>query len=82
LIGPLSNAIRVSVLLELKAREGGLTELSRRMGMQKGHLQFHVKILNEADYVDIDRRTRLYTLTPRGEMALRGLEELVKNLER
>ncbi len=81
LIGPLSNAIRVGVLLELKAREGGLTELSRRMGLQKGHLQFHVKILSEAGYVLLDRRTHLYFLTSRGERALKGLGEMVKDLE-
>ncbi len=81
LIGPLSNAIRVGVLLELKAREGGLTELSRRMGLQKGHLQFHVKILSEAGYVLMDRRTHLYFLTSRGERALKGLGEMVKDLE-
>jgi DNA-binding transcriptional ArsR family regulator len=81
LIGPLSNAIRVGVLLELRAREGGLTELGRRMGLQKGHLQFHVKILSEAGYVLLDRRTRLYLLTPRGERALKGLGEMVKDLE-
>jgi len=81
LIGPLSNAIRVSVLLELKAREGGLTELGRRMGLQKGHLQFHIKILSEAGYLLLDRRTRLYFLTPRGERALKGLGEMVKDLD-
>jgi DNA-binding transcriptional ArsR family regulator len=81
LIGPLSNAIRVGVLLELKTREGGLTELSRRMGLQKGHLQFHVKILSEAGYVLMDRRTHLYFLTSRGERALKGLGEMVKDLE-
>ncbi len=81
LIGPLSNAIRVGVLLELKAMEGGLTELSRRMGLQKGHLQFHVKILSEAGYVLLDRRTHLYALTSRGERALKMLGEMVKDLE-
>ena len=81
LIGPLSNAIRVGVLLELKARECGLTELSRRMGLQKGHLQFHVKILSEAGYVLQDRRTHIYSLTSRGERALKRLGEMVKDLE-
>ena len=80
-MAPLSNAIRVGVLINLKEREGGLTELSRRMGLQKGHLQFHVKILSEAGYVLLDRRTHLYALTSRGERALKRLGEMVKDLE-
>jgi DNA-binding transcriptional ArsR family regulator len=79
-LSPLSNSIRFGMMSSLSVKAQSITELSREMGLQKGHLQFHVKALVDAGYVALDRRTHLYSLTQRGELAWKGVWELVRSM--
>jgi DNA-binding transcriptional ArsR family regulator/DNA-binding transcriptional MerR regulator len=79
-IGPLSNARRIRILRMLRESGRTLTEIGRGLGMKTGHLQFHMRSLTEAGYVSVDRRSRLYSLTDKGEMALKGMGELMDRL--
>jgi DNA-binding transcriptional ArsR family regulator len=80
-LSPLSNSIRFGMISSLRVKAQSITELSREMGLQKGHLQFHLKVLFDAGYVALDRRTHLYSLTKKGETALKGVTELVISME-
>jgi DNA-binding transcriptional ArsR family regulator len=79
-IGPLSNAWRIRILRMLVVQKRTLTEIGRSLSMKTGHLQFHMRSLMSAGYVSSDRRSRLYSLTDKGELALRGLDELMGRL--
>jgi DNA-binding transcriptional ArsR family regulator len=79
-LSPLSNSIRFGMMSSLSVKAQSITELSREMGLQKGHLQFHVKALVDAGYVALDRRTHLYSLTHKGELALKGVWELIRSM--
>jgi predicted transcriptional regulator len=80
-LGPLSSSIRFELMLSLRKGEKGLTDMSREMGLKKGHLQFHIKKLREAGYISIEKRSHLYSLTPKGSVALTGAEELVRRVQ-
>lgn len=80
-LAPLSNSWRMNILLLLSEDSRSLAELSKELGIQKGHLQFHLKSLSNSDYISYDRRTHLYSLTGRGAIALDGVAELVARLE-
>jgi DNA-binding transcriptional ArsR family regulator len=79
-LAPLSNAKRVQVMLVLSRESNSLAELCRELDLQKGHLQFHLKALVDVDYIRFDRKSRLYTITPRGTLVLEGVTELMEDL--
>ncbi len=81
LLSPLSNAKRVQVLMILKRESNSLAELSKELALKKGHLQFHLKALIEVDYIQFDRKSRLYALTARGKIAMEGIATLVDNIQ-
>jgi DNA-binding transcriptional ArsR family regulator len=76
-LSPLSNALRIDLLQRLSRQDDGLAALSRAAGLQKGHLQFHLRVLMDGGYILQDRKSRMYSITPRGERALNGLATLV-----
>ena len=79
-LGPLSNSLRIRVLLRLADEDDGLAALGRALGLKKGHLQFHLKSLLGFGYVRYDRKGRLYSITAKGTAALDGLAVLVDRL--
>jgi len=79
-IGPLSNAWRISILRMLLEHERTLTEIGKVLKMKTGHLQFHIRSLRDAGYITADRRRRVYSITPKGERALDGLDQLMSRL--
>ncbi|MDW5563139.1 MAG: hypothetical protein SA339_07920 [Methanomassiliicoccus sp.] len=81
-LGPLSNAIRIGILQHLSQEDDSLASISRIKGLQKGHLQFHLRSLLEGRYIGYDKKSRLYSLSPRGRRALDGLTRLMAELER
>ncbi len=81
-LGPLSNGIRIGILQHLAREDDGLASLSRAQGLQKGHLQFHIRSLMGGGYIAYDRKSRLYSVTVRGRRALDGLTRLMDDLER
>ena len=80
-LAPLSNMIRISILQHLARDEDGLASLSRALGLQKGHVQFHIRSLLEGGYIEYDRKSRLYALSLRGRKALDGLARLMRDLD-
>lgn len=81
-LGPLSNSLRISIMQHLAREDYGLASLSRTLGRQKGHLQFHLRSLLEGGYIEYDRKSRLYALSGRGRRALDGLARLLEELDR
>lgn len=79
-LNPLANAWRIKVLVELRRGDHSLTELGRALELQTGHLQFHLKALMEAGFVEADRRRHRYSLTERGGLALICAEEMVSKV--
>lgn len=78
-LAPLANALRVNIMSTLLKEEGGLTDLARRMGKKKGHLQFHIRSLVAAGYIEMDSKSRLYHVTPRGkEIFSRVMEAITR----
>jgi DNA-binding transcriptional ArsR family regulator len=80
-LGPLANSKRIDLLMRLSREEESLTELSRALDMKKGHLQFHLDALLDAGYIRYDRKSHLYSITPRGSSALGAVERLVEELQ-
>jgi DNA-binding transcriptional ArsR family regulator len=80
LLAPLSNARRIQVMLILSRESNSLAELCKELDLQKGHLQFHLKALLDVDYIRFDRKSRLYSISPRGKMLLEGVTNLIESL--
>jgi len=80
LLAPLSNAKRIQVMLVLSRESNSLAELCKELDLQKGHLQFHLKALLDVDYIRFDRKSRLYSISPRGKMVLQGVTKLIEGL--
>lgn len=80
-LAPLSNGIRIALLQHLAREDDGLAAMARALGLQKGHLQFHLRSLLHGWYIDYDRKSRLYALSARGRRALDGLGRLMDELE-
>jgi DNA-binding HxlR family transcriptional regulator len=80
LLDPLANAWRIKVMTSLRRGEQSLSELGRAVELRTGHLQFHLRALIEAGYVEQDRRKHLYRITERGMVALQWTEDIVNRL--
>jgi DNA-binding HxlR family transcriptional regulator len=79
-IAPLSNSWRVTILRMLSHNERTMSEIGKALNMKTGHLQFHMRTLKDAGYITSDRRRKTYSITERGNRAIRGLDELMANL--
>jgi DNA-binding IclR family transcriptional regulator len=69
------------VLTVLQRGERSLSEIGRAVELRTGHLQFHLRALIGAGYVEQDRRKHLYRITERGNLALRWTEDVVHRLD-
>lgn len=76
MLSPLSNAIRLKILALLYTNSRSFTEMVSELQVQKGHLQFHVRKLVDAGYINVDRRTHLYSIEKKGLLAVEGLGQL------
>jgi len=79
-IAPLSNSWRVTILRILRQRECTMSEIGKALNMKTGHLQFHMRALKDAGYIASERRRGTYSITEKGEKAMRGLAELMASL--
>jgi len=79
-IAPLSNSWRITILRILRQRECTMSEIGKALNMKTGHLQFHMRALKDAGYIASERRKRTYSITEKGEKAMRGLAELMASL--
>jgi DNA-binding HxlR family transcriptional regulator len=80
MLAPLSNSWRINILMLLSEESASLAELSKALGLKKGHLQFHLKTLVGPKYIAYDRRTHQYSITSKGSTALNGLASLIEDL--
>lgn len=79
-LSPLASAKRIDLLLRLSGESESLAGLSKGMGLQKGHLQFHLKILLNAALIQYDKKSRLYSLTSQGAVAIDEVSRLIDRL--
>jgi len=79
-LDPLANTWRIKVLTVLRRGDRSLTELGRAVDLRTGHLQFHLRALISAAYVEQDRRQHIYRITDRGRTALQWTEDIVHRL--
>ncbi|MDH7507905.1 MAG: winged helix-turn-helix domain-containing protein [Methanomassiliicoccales archaeon] len=80
ILSPLSNAWRIRILELLSTNQRTFSEISRHLGLRTGHLQFHMKLLRNSRYIDIDKRTHVYRITTKGIAALRGIKQMLELL--
>lgn len=80
ILSPLANAWRINILLTLANEDCNLTEVSKALGLKKGHLQFHLTSLLESKYIRYDQKTHLYSIMPQGIVALDEMEKMVDRL--
>ena len=80
ILSPLANAWRIDILLRLAREDENLTDISTALGLKKGHLQFHLTRLLESGYIRYDRKTRLYSITSQGIIALDEITKMVERL--
>ncbi|MEM2944182.1 MAG: winged helix-turn-helix domain-containing protein [Methanomassiliicoccales archaeon] len=78
LLSPLSNAWRIQILRYLSSGERSFSEISRELGLRTGHLQFHLRLLKNAGFIEVDRKTHMYSLKRKGIAALRGIGQLIE----
>ncbi len=76
MLSPLSNTVRLKILALLYTSSRSFTEMLSELQMQKGHLQFHLRKLVDSGYVNVDRRTHLYSLEEKGLLAVDGLGQI------
>jgi DNA-binding HxlR family transcriptional regulator len=80
LLSPLCNALRVRILMVLEKERMGLAELGRELGLEKGHIQFHLKALVSPGYIVYDKKSHLYSITAKGAAALGLASQMVERL--
>jgi hypothetical protein len=79
-LAPLANSWRITVLLMLSKDDESLVGLCRKLGLKKGHLQFHLDNLLDSKYIQYDRKGHLYSLTPQGTIVLDEVTKLIDRL--
>ena len=80
LLTPLSHPVRVSILMKLEQGGLGFSEISRELDLRTGHLQFHLRALENVGYVRQERRGGQYVISLQGMTALSGLRALMTDL--
>ena len=74
---PVSNVIRIKILLELSKNPRRFSQLSKATGLDGGNLRFHIKKLVDAGLVVQHRKGGEYVLTERGEIFLEKLTNVL-----
>jgi hypothetical protein len=64
----------------LLQEDNGLSALGRSLGLQKGHLQFHLRALASSGYIVYDGKSHLYSISSRGRRALDNLVRMYEDL--
>lgn len=80
-LSPLSNAKRIGIMRSLVNGPKNLSGLCREFEMPTGHITFHLNALRDSGYVIKDVKTKLYSLTPKGSVALNEINFLVQKLK-
>lgn len=80
-LAPLSNAKRIGIMRSLADGPKNLSGLCKEFEMPTGHITFHLNALRDSGYVIKDVKTKLYSLTPKGSVALNEINSLVQKLK-
>jgi DNA-binding HxlR family transcriptional regulator len=80
LISMLANPWRLEVLRLLSQEEQSFSDISKALDLKTGHLQFHLKVLQEAGCIKNNPRRRMYSITLKGSTALDGVLGLANRL--
>ena len=79
-LDPLSHPARVEVLMMLTNGDLSFTEVSRKLNLRTGHLQYHMKSLLDAGYVNRKVSRGPFSLTKQGSIALESAMEMARRL--
>ncbi|MGD0817486.1 MAG: winged helix-turn-helix domain-containing protein [Methanomassiliicoccales archaeon] len=79
-LDPLSHPARVEVLMILSTGDLSFTEVSRKLNLRTGHLQYHMKSLLDAGYVIRKVNRGPFSLTKQGSIALESAMEMARRL--
>lgn len=82
MLTPLSHPARVSILMKLEQGGLGFSEISRELDLRTGHLQFHLRALEDAGYVRQEHRGGQYVISLQGMTAISGLRAFMNDLVR
>jgi|Deesub1362A_J573_1020465.scaffolds.fasta_scaffold02378_6 DNA-binding transcriptional ArsR family regulator len=74
---PVSNVVRIKILLELSKNPMRFSQLSKATGLDGGNLRFHIKKLVDASLVVQHRKGGEYILTERGRIFLERLTNVL-----
>ena len=80
----ISSPIRLKILRNLARKEMGYSELMEALGLERdrdaGKFSYHLKKLLAAELIEVDQRSRKYSLSRRGEIILEYLGRLERDL--
>jgi predicted transcriptional regulator len=79
-LDPLSHPARVEVLMILSGGDLSFTEVSKKVNLRTGHLQYHMKSLMDAGYVSRRVSRGPFSLTKKGSIALESALEMTRRL--
>lgn len=80
-LDPLSHPARVSVLMLLSQGDLSFTEVSRKLNLRTGHLQYHLKSLLDAGYVNRKVNRGPFSLTKQGSIVLESAMDMTRRLK-
>ncbi len=69
-ISMLANSWRLEVLKLLAQQEQSFSDMSKALDLKTGHLQFHLRVLQEAGCIKNNSRRRMYSITVEGQHCL------------
>jgi DNA-binding HxlR family transcriptional regulator len=77
---PLAHSARISILSALSPGSLAFSDMSQKVGLRTGHLQFHLKTLIKAGLVEKEGRRGHYRMTEKGRKALAGSRRLAAEM--
>jgi len=84
ILDSISSPIRLKILRNLSRKEMGYSELMEELGLERdrdaGKFSYHLKKLLNAELIEVDQRSRKYSLSRRGEIILEHLRKLERDL--
>ena len=84
ILDSISSPIRLQILRTLSKKEMNYSELMETIGLERdrdaGKFSYHLKKLLTAELIEVDQRSRKYSLSKRGEVILEYLGKLEREL--
>lgn len=77
---PLAHSARIAILAALSQGSMAFMEVSQKVGLRTGHLQFHLKTLINAGLVEKEGARGHYRMTEKGRKALVGSRRLAAEM--